>query len=454
MLNPRRDFLKSSMALGFLGLSRNTRGAPTSKRVISPYGDLVKDPAQLLDLPKGFRYQAISKIGDEMDDGLKVPGKFDDMAAFAGENGRVILIRNHELAIDQPTLGPFADGNLPASFKRDLCYDPGGEGENPQFGGTTTLVYDPKTGKTEKEFLSLSGSDRNCSGGTTPWGSWITCEESEDLTTARGIKHGYCFEVKADPKLGLQKPVALKALGRFRHEAVSVDLVDGSVYLTEDREDSLLYRFVPKTKGDLSEGTLYALALKNKPSADLRNHDPDNQAVGEGKPLPIRWIKMKDIDGPKDDLRIRGAKAGAALFARGEGIYEAGGAHYFCCTNGGPNMQGQVFRILPRHFGDADPAIELYIQPEESDLVTNADNLCAAPNGDLIICEDLIDPFSKTMSPHLRGITPEGKIYTLGRYPHQKDEFCGSCFSPDGKILFVNIQNVDTTFAITGPWRK
>ena len=97
--------------------------------------------------------------------------------------------------------------------------------------------------------------------------------------------------------------------------------------------------------------------------------------------------------------------------------------------------------------------MQLFLEPGESDLLTSGDNLCAAPNGDLYICEDLIDPHKKTMKQHLRGVTPEGKIFTLARNAKNKNEFCGSCSSPDGSVLFVNIQTTDHTYAIKGPWR-
>ena len=99
--------------------------------------------------------------------------------------------------------------------------------------------------------------------------------------------------------------------------------------------------------------------------------------------------------------------------------------------------------------------VELFLESRKSDLLTSGDNLCVAPNGDLIICEDLIDPFKKQQLTHLRGVTPEGQIFTLARNPDAKNkhEFAGSIFSPDGSILFVNIQTLDHTFAITGPWR-
>ncbi|NNC90824.1 MAG: DUF839 domain-containing protein [Akkermansiaceae bacterium] len=454
----RRQFLgTSAMATALLGLTRCVR-ASTSSRVVAPYGPLVRDPEGVLDLPKAFSYRVLSRTGDRMSDGFRVPGMPDGMAAFGAGDGRVVVIRNHELSLKTGHLGPFEDNNrYPEALDRSLSYDPGENGAPPQVGGTTTLVYDPRTGRAEKQFLSLTGTDRNCAGGPMPWGAWITGEESEDLTSARGRLHGYCFAVKADPDSGLQKAVPLKALGRFRHEAVALDPRSGILYLTEDKPDCLLYRFIPDRKNDLGSGTLQALAVENAPTAaaprgaDLRNYDPDDAQIPEGASYPVRWIDLEDIDAPKNDLRYRGYDAGAARFARGEGIYYSGGALYICCTDGGAGRRGQIYKLTPDPSRKGPDELQLFLQPEESDLLTNCDNICASPGGDLIICEDLIKKHGGKRA-HLRGVTPDGRIYNLARNALNKSELAGATFSPDGKTLFVNIQSPGITLAITGPW--
>ena len=62
--------------------------------------------------------------------------------------------------------------------------------------------------------------------------------------------------------------------------------------------------------------------------------------------------------------------------------------------------------------------------------------------------------YSAEVRNHLKGVTPDGKIYTLGRNVFQgNSEFAGAVFSPDGSTLFVNIQYPGMTLAVTGPWR-
>ena len=446
----RRTFLSTSgAALSFLGLQKYLNAAE-STRVISPYGPLIPDPDGILDLPKHFQYHIISRRGDQMSDGLRVPGMPDGMACFQGKGKEVILVRNHELGLNAQQHSPFPRKGPAPTLKKDHSYDHGKPGEIPHIGGTTNLVYDLQKKETVREFLSLTGTDRNCAGGAMPWGSWITCEEPADLTSERGKLHGYCFEVKATDDGKLQKAVPLKKLGRFRHEAVALDPESGILYLTEDMSDGLLYRFIPSAKENFHEGKLQALALVNHPSADLRNYRESETVIEEGRKMEVTWIDIQDHESPDAKLRYHGFKNGAARFARGEGIQYHQGSLYICCTDGGPESQGQIYRLTP---GDHNDLLDLFLQPEADELLTNGDNLCAAPWGDLIVCEDLVIEH-KDKIPHVRGITPEGKIYTLAKNAKSASEFAGSCFSPDGSTLFVNMQGEGLTLAITGPWQE
>ncbi len=451
-MSSRRHFLATT-GLAFLGLQRYGLAASTP-RTAEPFGPLLADPKGLLDLPEGFSYRVISKLGDRMDDGYRVPGKPDGMAAFPGPDGKVVLVRNHELSLAMTGMGPFENNlRLPEGFDPALCHDPGAEGDAPHLGGTTNLVFDPATGETVSQFLSLAGTDRNCAGGPMPWGSWITCEEPEDMLTPRGRDHGWCFEVMASAEPGLQKPVPLRKLGRFRHEAVALDPASGILYLTEDRTDGLLYRFVPTRKNDFTEGSLQALAIVDRPGADLRNYDPEAKWPAEGASLKVEWIDLEDTDAPLDDLRIRGFKAGAARFARGEGIHFTDEGIFICCTDGGPARRGQLLRLQPAASAAASDTLELFFQSTENDLLTNGDNLCPGPWGGLVVCEDLIDA-SFAKHTHLRGVTADGRVFTIAKNARDASEFAGSCFSPDGRWLFANMQGLGLTLAITGPWDK
>lgn len=302
--------------------------------------------------------------------------------------------------------------------------------------------------------MSLSGTYRNCAGGVTPWGSWLTCEE--DVTTKEEDNveqdHGYVFEVPAKHK-GLVEPVPIKATGRFNHEAVAVDPKSGVVYLTEDRNDGLIYRFIPNEKENLlAGGKLQALVIKDQKEFDTRNWDETTIKLNEK--LEVVWLDVDDVLSPKDDLRLRGFEAGAARFARGEGMWMGDDEVYFACTNGGNARFGQIFKYqLSPNEGTAQeteqPAtLELYAESEDKSVLHMCDNVTIAPWGDVFLCED------NGELNHIKGINKKGEIYTFACNRSSESELTGAVFSPSGKTLFVNVQENGDVVAITGPWNE
>ena len=448
----RRLFIKNAAAIsaGFSGLHLFMGCSSSDNRVDL---QLIPDPAGIIDLPKDFTYSIISRAGDAMADGFVVPARPDGMATFLAENGLTILIRNHEVDNDA-TLGPFGGGNETLSqLNAEQFYDYG-FGSKPAIGGTSTLIYDTEKQEVVREFLSLIGTRRNCAGGPTPWGTWITCEETTVRSDNEVEKdHGYNFEVPATLNPALADPIALKAMGRFNHEAVAVEPNSGIVYQTEDRHDGLIYRFIPNVPGQLAEGgRLQALAVIDRPGLDTRNWDSDEIALSQS--LPVKWIDMEEVESPEDDLRLQGFDQGAARFARGEGMWYGEGTIYFACTNGGKEKKGQIWKYIPSPHEGTDqetqqPAtLELFIEPNDGAIIENADNLTIAPWGDLIVCED--GPGQQ----NLLRVTPSGEVIRFGSNRVSESEFAGSTFSPDGTTLFVNIQVDGLTLAITGPWNQ
>lgn len=457
----RRHFLSMTAAasLGFKGLGTlfagNGNASPDSNRIAEGFGPMKRDRNGLFDLPEGFSYKIIARHGDPMDDGLIVPGKPDGMAAFPGPDGKTVLICNHENDTSSPEQSPFGKNNqLFEKLAPASCYDPG-KGVEPCTGGTTTLLFDTRTGEKELQFLSLAGTLRNCAGGPTPWNTWISCEETVQRAEGNLERdHGFCFEVPAFVNKRPVPPVAIEGMGRFNHEAIAVDYRSGAVYLTEDRDDGLLYRYLPNRNRQLAAGgRLQALAAKERPSLDTRNWDASLD-VEIGAELPVEWIDLDNILAPDDDLRHRGFENGAARFARGEGMWAGNQMIYFACTSGGRAKKGQIWKYIPSPFeGTPNERSEpgrliLFVEPNDGGLVDNADNLTVAPWGDLIVCED------GSGEQYLVGITPDGGIYKFAHNAHSDSELAGATFSPDGSTLFVNIQHDGLTLAVTGPWEK
>jgi uncharacterized protein len=477
----RRQFLRRSAAASAsllvpnaleLLAARMAEAAGPASLTARGYGPLERDPARLLDLPAGFRYRALStavtgsendrRFSQRMSNGEPVPARHDGMAAFPGA-GLTVLVRNHEMV---PGFGPAVD---PSNRRR---YDRLGT------GGTTTLWVDGDR-KLVRSFPSLSGTLRNCAGGPTPWGSWLSAEEcvympgpadkrKHDPRPDVAERHGYVFEVDARAE-GLVDPVPIKAMGRFYHEAVAVDPGTGFVYLTEDRVDGLLYRYRPEVvargrkrvaemkTGDLAlGGTLEALRIVERPSARTQNHK--RRDFAPGATFLVDWVLIPVVDPDLDSenqglsgmprpaptsTRAQGLALGAAQFARNEGITVHQGSLYFCATAGGRRWAGQVWRLEL-----ATGRLSLLLEPDRRALLNGPDNLAPSPHGDLFVCEDGED------TNGLVGITPQGGLYRFARNAYNESELAGACFAPDGRTLFVNMQDPGITFAIWGPWEK
>ena len=434
------------------------------------YGDLVPDPKGRLALPAGFQYVELSPQGGKLSNGELVPSWHDGMAAFAGPRGTTMLVRNHEITQepnDDPRIIPVKTNG---GYSTDV------------FGGTTVIVVDGNRREVQS-FVGSAGTVSNCAGGATPWGTWLTCEEatSQGLRDEDGITtlkpHGYVFEVDPNDPLNELSRTPIKEMGVFAHEAMGYDPATGYVYLTEDGETeadpmnprndtggSFLYRFIPKNKerraGALQEGgTLQALKAEEMPEAN------DADLFNPGQRFIVRWVDV-DPEGPTEDAMAKEA----LKFDRLEGAHFAGGALWFCDTNGGEQRLGQIFRYIP-----ATNTLELFYEGEDSAGVLepegdggrdyarleNPDNITVAPWGDVIVAED------GGGVNRLIGFTPEGIAYVLAQhvipYPFLEEEelpenfhseVAGPTFSPDGHTLFFNVQAPGVTFAVWGPFGK
>jgi secreted PhoX family phosphatase len=436
----RRSFLRSGLlaaggaaALGGPFAALGARAAAAAPVRGPGYGPLAPVADQttglpLLHLPRGFEYISFGWTGDPMVDGRPTPSNHDGMAAFR-VNGNVHLVRNHELGTGAPIAGvPVWDDTAA--------------------GGTTTVVFDPDGGQYLETRPSLAGTIRNCAGGPTPWGSWLSCEENTATTPKR---HGYAFDVPAD---GVSDAQPLVAMGRFNREAVAIDAA-GVVYQTEDSTPGGFYRYVPNTPGALAAGgALEMLKVVGVHRANLRG------AVGTGATLDVEWVPIADPDPASGSgVRSQGLALGAAEFARPEGVWYGNGLVYFACTSGGAVGQGQIFAYHP-----IDSTLTCVFESPGAASLNAPDNICVSPRGGIVICED------GSGAEFLHGLTPDGTIFPFAMNAadlratpvkgfagdYRGSEWAGACFDSGGggNWLFASLQSPGITVAITGPWRR
>jgi uncharacterized protein len=426
----RRQLLQAgALAAGGTALA-TVAGAQTGSRGGSArYGELLSDPGGLLDLPEGFDYRIIAGEGDLLSNGMTVPSHPDGGAAFAWRDGATVLVHNHELDAGE---GPPVEGKRP--------YDVA------QPGGTTAIVVDSHRSVVDA-FVVSSGTINNCSGGATPWGTWLTCEE--DLTGGHAVEgHGYVFEVDpGDPENELSR-TPIRDMGLFSHEALAIDPGTGVVYLTEDdfrgkvdkknpvldTRSAFFYRYTPNDPSPrrgalLAGGRLEALAIEEAP---LRNMDFDRPQ----RRLRVVWRTVEP-----GDAHAAALAAGCARFNRLEGCAFGGGAVWFADTVGGEHHLGQVYRYIP-----GSETLELFIEPTRRRRMQSPDCLAIAPWGDLLFCED------GSGQDRLMGMDPDGGTYELAKNRLGDGELAGCCFAPDGQTMFLSIQEPGLTMAISGPF--
>lgn len=460
----RRNFLGGTAAtgLGFVfagsgSLEPFSRAAAATRPALG-YGALLPDPRGVLALPEGFSYTLVARSGmTPTDEGGTHPSDPDGIGVFAGLAGASILITNHENSGSEPYPVPVTEG---------LTYDPGA------IGGTSTITVDA-AGNRMGQYTSLAGTDNNCAGGITPWGTWLTCEETESRVGDQGntMNHGYVFEVdpvSRDANLG-KSAVPLKFMGRYSHEAVAVDPSTSAVYLTEDASspNGLYFRWTPPVGFTPGKGALRELAqsdtgdtagaLQAMSCFQGSTHVPDlAQATQPGTRYRVTWVEVPDRDATTTSVRRQFDDEQITRSRKLEGQWWADGGAYFVSsfartTDGSANAHdGQVWFY--------DPASEsitlktIFGVNTTTDVDGNnfdgPDNITVAPQGGLILAED-----GNGVS-HLVGVTSQGKSYALARNDFNDSEFCGPAFSADGNTLFVNIQSPGFTLAVTGPWGR
>jgi secreted PhoX family phosphatase len=453
----------NSLNLLAAGGRRNAPRGRGGHGPLSPVADL-RDGVERISLPEGFQYRTFSPAGAFMSDGRRVPLAHDGMGVFNTRDGKFRLVRNHEDR-NNPNLGSIPTGALSYDTRAG--------------GGTTTLVVNPFTRQLERDFISVSGTTVNCAGGVTPWDSWVTCEETNVGPNAAGTswlrQHGYCFDVPAGANSEVPA-VAVPDMGRFSHEALTVDPETWIVYETEDNGDnSGLYRYIANTRGNLAGGGhLQMMAVAGVPEQDTR------LLANVGEPLEVTWI---DIDNPNPAgtsstaVFAQGVNRGRVRFRRLEGCWWGNGAMYFVSTNGGPAGSGQVWEYRPN--GDDRGTLRLIFVSAGPEELDGPDNLAVSPQGALILCEDGDD------EQFMRGVTLDGQIFDFASNLQTDHEWAGATFGEadpawnDRKIrginqplggrhdrvtLFANRQgstsgsnppsagNEGLTFAIWGPW--
>ncbi|WP_084196983.1 alkaline phosphatase PhoX [Solimonas soli] len=377
----------------------------------------------------GARLAKVGALGEPLDIGIRIPRGFSArVIARAGETIEGTALRWHSDPDGGATFATDDGGWIYVSNREFL---PGGvDAIRFDAGGAIVDAYNVLPGALTRI---------NCSGGATPWKTWMSGEEY-DL--------GIVWE--CDP-WGVASPTPLRALGTFAHEAVAVDPRTNIVYETEDKPDGRFYRFVPDTpnvggKPDLARGTLQVMRVLADPAT-----------VAADGLLPATKVEWLDVPDPNPVLGgvligkpTREQVPESTAFDGGEGIWHHEGLIYFT-TKGDRKIWAHdtAAGTLACVYDDS-----LYAAP----VLDSVDNILVTPGGDLVVVEDKSEANQQAVA-----ITPDGAIFPLIELSGQQgSEVTGPAFSPDGRHFYFSSQrgpgadaatgSAGVTYCVSGPW--
>jgi uncharacterized protein len=337
-------------------------------------------------LPEGFSARLVAR-GEEpvADTGYRWHIASDGMATFPAEGGSHVLVSNSE------------------TFE----------------GGASAIRFGPR-GEVLDAYRILSGTSQNCSGGATPWGTWLSCEEVED---------GRVWE--CDPS-GRKPAVPHPAMGILKHEAAAVDPGGRRIYLTEDLVDGGLYRYTPARWPDLSRGLLEIAHVR-------RGGD-------------VEWVDVPDPSAARE--RTRRQVNGSTRFKRGEGIWLDDGTLYITTT---ADHRVHAYDTRRERIRVAYDGLASRSAP-----LLRVDQMTGTPWGEVFVCEDIAtDEIDMGVIARDRTVS---RFLSITGPLHRGSELTGVTFDPRGARMYVASQRAfakselapgpGAIFEITGPFGR
>jgi len=346
------------------GMGGGGGGGGATMSNIANLGPLQDPDDNGLRLPEGFTSRIIGRSGMAVgDSGYLWHNAPDGGAVFTTADGGWIYVSNSE----SPALLTGGAGAMRFSANGDIV----------------------------DAYRLLGDTNLNCAGGLTPWGTWLSCEETPT---------GRVFE--CDP-LGESDAVVRPAMGVFEHEAAAIDEVNQHAYLTEDVGDGRFYRFVYDAPGDLSTGELQVA-----------------EVMGGGPEGSVEWRTVPDPSAETTDTRLQ--VPSSTPFIGGEGIWYHQGVIYF--STKGDN------RIWAYETDTSVLSIIYDAATSSTPILTGVDNLTVSPAGDILVAEDGGDM-------QIVAISADDTLVPLVQVTGQElSEITGPAFDPSLQRLYFSSQ--------------
>ncbi len=371
-----------------------------------PYGPLAEPDGNGIRLPAGFSSRVVARASEPVP-GTTYPWHLfpDGGATFPTTDGGWVYTSNSEVPV-------------------------------PRGGGVSAVRFDAG-GEVADAYRILGGTQMNCAGGSTPWSTWLSCEEHDA---------GRVWE--CDPYTPSSQGVVREAMGTFTHEAAAVDPSEQRIYLTEDVDDGGLYRFTPARYPDLSEGLLEIAVVDGYRGA---------RAAGGGS---VSWLAVPDPNPGRGAPPTRSQLPESTALDGGEGIWYSESSHTVFFTTKGDH---RVWRYRP---GTGRLEVIHDAASIADPPIYGVDNLTVTTGGDIYVAED---PDSRdTGGLALMVITRGRRVSNFAEVVGQPgSELTGPAFGPTGDRLYVSSQRggpidafsqqpgsgLGITYEISGPFR-
>ena len=387
----RRDFIRTgTVAAGTLGFNPAfLRGAfaRQAKPGPSPYGELQPPDANGLRLPKGFTSRLLGRGNTPLlPTTYTLPPFPDGTAVYAQPDGGWVMAVNSEHPL-------------------------------PGQGGASGIRFN-KNGRIVRGYRILEGTQTNCSGGKTPWNTWLSCEEHVQGLTWECDIHG------------VKPAVALPALGTFKYEAACVDPVGKRVYQTEDQSDSGFYRFTPESYPDLTKGLLEVAVV-------------DTNGL-------VSWERIPDPSAASAPTRTQ--VKGMTKFKRGEGLYFQYPFAFVTTTSDAKIHAYNVITETMEVLWSGD-------EVKENSPAFDIDQMTYTHGGEIFVCEDqglmrisVLTADGRFVAPFLQLDGPEHTPTSVFG-----NETSGIVFDPSGTRMYfaaMRSYGFGALYEVSGPFRR
>lgn len=380
----------------FIGYSQQSISSFTSIEPLPEGTDFI--------IPSSHVFQKIIEAGDSLNDGTTLMEKND----FTGYVPINASSENGYLSINSELI----QGGVSVL---DINFN------------TNSKLWETTFGK-QIDFTPVVSTTKNCSGTVTPWGTIISCEEahnSEDLNNDGYHDLGWGVEIDPVNKVVINK---LWALGKMKHENMTVHPNLKTVYEGADDNPGYLLKFVADTVQNLNSGSLYVYKGEKNGTGNwllINNSTPEECNTTNQQCAALSATAFNGIE----DVEI-GPDGWIYFAVKGENqVYR------FFDDN---PLSGTTVSVMETFVGNSDYTINYNGGSKTIAWGYGNDNLAFDGDSNLWVLQDGGNNHIWVVGKNHTQQNPDVRVFAnvpIGSEP------TGITFSPDFRFLFMSIQS-------------